>query len=285
MCRSHSASWPAIGPTSAPDTDSKSTPDNGSTSNTRNALRWEKRTKTSFAEWLNRRRRDIATTTTTRAHTTTPRAHTTTTSKSDNWWAYTRTPRPTKWWYRDWRNRVRRRATTPHRRHTTPTPWSGNRNYDREKETDNSSINYYYTIFLICLGVFTAPITVCCVCFLSRNMKVPSDGADTTINQEIGPVQPPEASPHTEGTTAPYGSIDQAEESLPTYNQALSMPSSYGHTPVPLLAPSLDDGRSPPAYSEINMQLSTSAIRVSTVGWAARSPVASVNNMTTMTRY
>ena len=105
-------------------------------------------------------------------------------------------------------------------------------------------------------------------------MKVPSDGADTTINQEIGPVQPPEASPHTEGTTTPYGSIDQAEESLPTYNQALAMISSNGHTPVPLPAPPLDHGRSPPAYSEINIQLSTSAGRLSTVGWAAHSPAS-----------
>ena len=132
---------------------------------------------------------------------------------------------------------------------------------------------------------FGVSILICVMCMYWGVKKAPSDGADTTINQEIGPVQPPEASPHTEGTMAPYGSIDQAEESLPTYNQALSMPSSYGHTPVPLLAPSLDDGRSPPAYSEINIQLSTSAIRVSTVGWAARSPVTSVNNMTTMTRY
>ena len=334
LCRSHSASRPAIGPTSAPDTDSKSTPDNGSTSNTRNALWWVKRTKTSFAEWLNRRMRDMATTTTTRAHTTTTRAHTTTTrahttttrahttttrahtkttpiqatttraqttitpthtttprahntitptrttttqatttSKSDNWWAYARTP-----WYGDWRNRVRRRITTPHRRYTTTTPWSGHRNYDREKEADSSWI-------IILSWVFSVSILICVVCICCCQKKAPSYGADTTINQEIGPVQPPEASPHTEGTTAPYGSIDQAEESLPTYNQALSMPSSYGHTPVPLPVPSVGDGRSPPAYSEINMQLSPSAIRVSTVGWAARSPFVSVNNMTTMTRY
>ena len=243
-------------------------------------------------EWLNRRRRDIATTTKTRAHTTTtrvhatitpthtttPRVHTTTTSKSDNRWAYIRKPRPTKRWYGDWRNRVRRRATTPLRRYTTTTPWSGHGNYGREKEADSSSSKHLYWIY-------SASIFICVVCIYCCHKMAHSDGADTTINQEIGPVHPPEAPPYTEGTTTPYGSIDQAEESLPTYNQALSMQSSYGHTPVPLSAPSVDDGRSPPAYSEINMQLSTSAIRVSTVGWAARSPVSSVNNMTTMTRY
>ena len=133
--------------------------------------------------------------------------------------------------------------------------------------------------------LFSVSIFICVVCICCCRKKAHSDGAETTINQEIGPVQPPDASPHTEGTTAPYGSIDQAEESLPTYDQALSMPSSYDHTPVSLSAPCVDDGRSPPADSEINIQLSTSAIRVSTVGWAARSPVASVNNMTTMTRY
>ena len=231
-----------------------------------------------------------AQTTTTPTHTTTPRAHTTitptrttitratTTSKSDNWWAYTRTPRPTKCWYGDWRNRVRRRATTPLRRYTTTTPWSGHRNYGREKEADSSSIKHLSWMFSV--SIFICVVCICCCRKIAH-----SDGAETTINQEIGPIQPPDASPHTERTTAPYGSIDQAEESLPTYNQALSMPSSYDHTPVPLSAPSVDDGRSPPAYSEINIQLSTSAIRVSTVGWAARSPVASVNNMTTMTRY
>ncbi|KAI0231636.1 hypothetical protein LSAT2_018018 [Lamellibrachia satsuma] len=289
VLRSHSASWPAIGPTSAPDTDSKLTPDNGSTSNARNALRWEKRTKTSFAEWLNRRRRDIATTTTTRAHTTTTRAHTTTarahttTTRAHTTIrpTHTRTPRPRSRLFREWLNRQRRRTTTPPRRHTTPTPWSGHRNYDRDKEAGNTSTGLYSVI----ITVGAIPVIFCCICIIASKKKYPSDEADTTINREIGPFQPPEASPHTEGTTAPYGSIDQADNSLPTYNQALSMPSSYGHTPVPLSAPSLDDGRSPPAYSEINMQLSTSAIRVSTVGWAARSPVASVNNMTTMTRY
>ena len=206
--------------------------------------------------------RDIATTTTTRAHTTTTRAHTTTprahttttqattTSKSDNWWAYARTPRPTKWWYGDWRNRVRRRITTPPRRYTTTTPWSGHRNYGREKEADSSSIKHL-------AWMFSVSILICVLCICHK--KATSDGADT--------------------------SIDQAEESLPTYSLALSMPSFHSHMPVPLPAPSLDDGRSPPAYSEINMQLSTSALRVSTVGWATRSPVASVNNMTTMTRY
>ena len=66
--KSHSMSWPGIGPTLAPDTaptsisgtGSKLTPYNVSTSTTH-------------------RSRDIATTTTTRAHTTTTRAHTTTT--------------------------------------------------------------------------------------------------------------------------------------------------------------------------------------------------------------
>ena len=156
--------------------------------------------------------------------------------------------------------------TNPPRRHTTT-----------EKET---YISLFQELFLL-IGL---PIYffVVCICYCNKN---DGDGADTTINREIGPVDPPEASPHTRGTTAPYGSIDQADDSLPTYDQALSMPSSYGHSSVPLSAPSLDDGRSPPAYSEINMQLSTSALRVSTVGWATRSPVASVNNMTTMTRY
>ena len=141
-------------------------------------------------------------------------------------------------------------------RHSTPTPWLGHRNYGRETEVDSSSIN-------ILSWVLSASIFVCFVCICCFNKKAPIDGADTTINHEMVPVQSPEASPHTEDTTTPYGSIDQEEESLPTYDQALSMPSSYGHTPVPLPAPSLDDGRSPPAYSEINMQLSTSAIRVS----------------------
>ncbi|KAI0220904.1 hypothetical protein LSAT2_027641, partial [Lamellibrachia satsuma] len=74
--RSHSTSWPGIGPTSAPDTgptsisgtSSMSTPDNVSSS-------------------ITHRRRDIATTTTTRAHTTITRAHATTT------WAHATTTR------------------------------------------------------------------------------------------------------------------------------------------------------------------------------------------------
>ena len=166
-------------------------------------------------------------------------------------------------------NRPWRCITKPPRRHTTPTPWSGDSNYGREKEVDSSLFNILFWVFSV--PVFCIFYSCICCC----HEKAPSDGADTTINREIGSVHPPEAPPYTEGTTTPYGSIDQADNSLPTYNQALSMPSSYGHMPVPLLAPSLDDGRSPPAYSEINMQLSISAIRVSTVGWAARSPVAS----------
>ena len=203
-------SWPGIGPTLASDTGptsisgtgSKSTPDIVSTSTTH-------------------RRRDIATTTTTRAHNTATRAHTTTTR------AHTTT--------------TRAHATTTRQNTTT---------------TTGNSMWIVYTLFFF----FSAPLLLllCCM-FKSKLKRVDNDTttdqevdspdnfrADTPSDLEIASgsglvlVRISEASLYTEETPPPYESIVLAVDSLPSYYDALAMSSPNCQMPVLLPAPSVN---------------------------------------------
>ncbi|KAI0216024.1 hypothetical protein LSAT2_031912 [Lamellibrachia satsuma] len=207
--RSHSASWPGIGPTLAPDTGptsisgtgSKSTPDNGSKSTTH-------------------RRRDIVITTTTRAHTTTTRAHTTTT-----------------------------------RVHATTTPAHTTTTWQNITTTEGNSILIVCTFFF-----FSAPLLLLLYCtFKSKLKRVDNDTStdqevespnnvrvDTPSDLEIasgsglGLVRISEASLYTEETPPPYESTVLAEDSLPSYYDALAMSSPNCQMPALLPAPSVN---------------------------------------------
>ncbi|KAI0216027.1 hypothetical protein LSAT2_031915 [Lamellibrachia satsuma] len=260
VSRSHSASWPGIGPTSAPDTDptsisgtvSKSTPDNGSKSTTH-------------------RRRDIVMTTTTRAHTTTTRAHTTTTrahtttKRQNNWWSHTTTTTPPNNWQwgertttsvLDWLNRRQAGTTTPWSNNwwdnkstqTTPAINDRSNNYQGDPSTHEGVAP---TTFLIFMSV---PLVLLLYCYHKGKLKpIPSDTpsdqevespddleVESPVDLEIGPTQISEASSHSEDIPPPYESIVLAVDSLPSYYDALAMPSPNGSMPVPLPAPSVN---------------------------------------------